>query len=158
MDVYDYLPNSFPRNSRGQQIRRKVDNTSSNTNTMDIYNYVAGSNPLGSQSIINSFGYKVVNKNDMGGNLKSLVAKEGEPALKMVMDNHPDKEVILEMYSLSAKDDSCGCEKCKESKVIEKFLNANGTEQSEAKKSDTNFSLVFLAGILALSFAIISKK
>jgi hypothetical protein len=125
---------------------------------MDLYNYVAGSNPIGSQGIINSFGYKVVNKNDMGGNLKSLVAKEGEDALKMVMDNHPDKEIILEMYSSSAENDSSGCDKCKESKIIEKFLNANGTEQSEAKKSDTNFSLVFIAGVLALSFAIISKK
>lgn len=158
MDVYDYLPNNL-RNKRGQLMRRKVDNTTSNFNTMDVYNYVAGSNPIGSQGIINSFGYKVVNKNDMGGNLKSLVAKEGESALKMVMDNHPDKEVILEMYSPTDNDDSCGCNKCKtQSKLIEQFLNASGKEQSEAKKSDTNFSLVFLAGILALSFAIISKK
>ena len=46
---------------------------------------------------------------------------------------------------------SCNCSKCKESKIIENFLNASGKEQSEAKKQDNTFSLVFLAGILALS-------
>jgi len=127
---------------------------------MDVYNYVAGASPIKAQGIINSFGYKVVDKNDMGKNLQSLVAKEGEPALKMIMESHPDKDVILELYSPSANGEhiSCNCSKCKESKIIENFLNASGKEQSEAKKQDNTFSLVFLAGILALSFAIISKK
>lgn len=121
---------------------------------MDVYNYVAGASPIKAQGIINSFGYKVVDKNDMGGNLQSLVAKEGEPALKMIMESHPDKDVILELYGTSEGE----CKTCRDSKIIENFLNASGKEQSEAKKQDNTFSLVFLAGILALSFAIISKK
>ena len=66
---------------------------------MDVYNYVAGASPIKAQGIINSFGYKVVDKNDMGGNLKSLVAKE-KPALKMILESHPDKDVILELTEL----------------------------------------------------------
>jgi hypothetical protein len=127
---------------------------------MDVYNYIASTNPHKAQDIINNFGYRVVDNKNMGGNLKSLVAKEGEPALKMVLENHPDKEVILELYSPTAdgKHYSCGCNECKEKRMVEKFLNASGKESSEAKKVDSNFSLVFLAGVLVLSFAILSKN
>lgn len=127
---------------------------------MDVYNYIAQTNPNKATDIINSFGYKVVDRKNMGGNLKSLVANEGEPALKMVLENHPDKDVILELYNpiSQGKHYSCGCDGCKEKRMVEKFLNASGTEKSEAKKVDRDFSLVFLAGVLVLSFAILSKK
>lgn len=127
---------------------------------MDIYNYVAGTNPQGAKQIIESFGYKVKNRHNMGGNLKELVKNEGEPALKMILDNHPDKDVILEVFSpiKEGKHYQCQCDACKEKRLIDKFISANGNPPTEAKKIDDNFSIVFLAGVVALSIAIMSKK
>ena len=64
---------------------------------MNVFKYVAESNPNGAVQIINSFGYDVRNTSDLGKSLSELVAEVGEPAFKKVMDNHPDKDVILEL-------------------------------------------------------------
>ena len=129
---------------------------------MDVYNYIAHTDPALAGQIINDLGYKVVNKKNMGANLKNLVAQEGEPALKVILENHPDKDVILEVCSTvkSGEHYDCDCNGCKEGRIVDKFLNASGggSEKSEAKKVENNFSIVFLAGILVLSFAILSKK
>ena len=63
---------------------------------MNVFKYVAESNPNGAVQIIISFGYDVINTSDLGKSLSELVAEVGEPAFKKVMDNHPDKDVILE--------------------------------------------------------------
>jgi len=125
---------------------------------MNVYDYIADSNPYVAKEIINSFGYNVVDKQNMGKNLKSLVANEGESALKMVLDNHPDKDVILELYKEDSKP-KIDCGSCKDKRIAEKFLNADGfAEPNNAKTVESNFSVVFLAGIVVLAFAIVSKK
>jgi hypothetical protein len=86
---------------------------------MTIYEYIARNNPVGAKRTIESFGYKVVNPKSMGDNLRMLVAQEGEPALKAVVDLHPDKDLILEVYG-----NDCGC------KDKENFLGADGILQS----------------------------
>jgi hypothetical protein len=80
---------------------------------MNVYEYVADSNPRVAEQIMNSFNYDAINCADMG--LSQLVDKVGEPALQKVMENHPDKEIILEMFSKSedSKNGSCGCDSCK---------------------------------------------
>ena len=124
---------------------------------MNVYDYVANNNPSQAKNIITSFGYKVKGK-DMGQNLKQLVSLEGEPALKMVMDNHPDKEIILEMFQV--ENEPMQCEVCKEREMFDRFLNATGGDNtiSDAKKSENNFNIVFLAGAMLVSFAILSTK
>lgn len=121
---------------------------------MDVYSYVASSNPQKSRDIINSFGYKVNNPKDMGGNLRTLVASEGESALKEVLNNHPDKDVILEMFQKKSEP----CKVCQERERFQNYLNASGFDVSDAKKTENNFSLVFMSGIMLLAFAIISTK
>ena len=126
---------------------------------MNVYNYVANSNPYVAKEICNNFGYKIVDKNNMGENLKKLVVNEGEPALKMILDNHPDKDIILELYS-DLNTPKLDCASCtKNNAPVEKFLNADGLiEPTKARTVENNFSIVFLAGITVLAFAIISKK
>jgi hypothetical protein len=79
---------------------------------MNVYEYVAEANPRVAEEIMNSFNYDVINSSDMG--LSQLVDKVGEPALQKVMENHPDKEIILEMFSKkeNKKDKTCGCDSC----------------------------------------------
>ena len=84
---------------------------------MNVYEYVADSNPRIAEQIMNSFNYDAINSPDMG--LSQLVDKVGELALTKVMENHPDKEIILELFS--KKEDnkgdnnggSCGCDACR---------------------------------------------
>jgi hypothetical protein len=76
---------------------------------MSVYEYVAENNPMVAERIMDSFGYTIVDTPDMG--LSQLVAKVGEPALKKVMESHPDKEIIIEMFGNenSDKKAECGC-------------------------------------------------
>ena len=122
---------------------------------MDVYKYVAESNPIMAQSIIESFGYEHANTPDMG--LSQVVSKVGEPALKKVMENHPDKEIILEMFS-DTKTSTCGCG-CG-NKRQEGFLNMSGLEVSKEKDSmiaqQTN--AMILVSALFIFTALMIKK
>lgn len=75
---------------------------------MNVYEYVAESSPRVAEQIMNSFNYDVINTPDMG--LNQLVDKVGEPALKKIMENHPDKDIILEMFSKTQEDKEIVCE------------------------------------------------
>jgi hypothetical protein len=126
---------------------------------MDVYDYIASSNPYLAKQIINNFGYKVVNTNDMGGNLRMLVAQQGEEALKVILNNHPDKDILLELFSEKEPktEKDCGCNNANHMRN-QGYFNASGEQPDlTAKKVDNNFSIVFLAGIMVLSVAIISK-
>lgn len=97
---------------------------------MNVYEYVAESNPQGAEQIMNSFNYDAIDSPDMG--LSQLVDKVGESALIKVMENHPDKDIILEIFS--KKDDSskgtCGCDSCRNKNRHDNehlnYLNATG--------------------------------
>jgi len=95
---------------------------------MNVYEYVAESNPRIAEQIMNSFNYDAINAPDMG--LNQLVDKVGEPALKKVMENHPDKDIILEMFSKTqeGKEEGCNCDSCRNRKSSEhlNYLNATG--------------------------------
>jgi hypothetical protein len=64
---------------------------------MNIYEYIARSNPQGARMVIQQFGYRITDNKRMGDNLRMLVAQEGEPALREIAQLHPDKDLILEI-------------------------------------------------------------
>ena len=68
-----------------------------------MYDYIAKTNPVGARQVIESHGYKVVNPRSMGGNLRMLVAQEGEPALRSIVELHPDKDIIMEVFEADKK-------------------------------------------------------
>ena len=90
---------------------------------MNVYEYVADSNPRGAEQIMNSFNYDVINSADMG--LSQLVDRVGEPALLKVMENHPDKEIILELFSKTEdkREMGCTCGSCKNRNRNDEHLN-----------------------------------
>ena len=125
---------------------------------MDVYKYVAESNPKKAKDIIESFGYDYANTPDMG--LSQLVSKEGETALKVIMENHPDKDIIVEIFS-EKKQTGCGCG-CGDRK-IESFLNASGNDASKEKETSINSvaqqtNLIVLLSALFIFTALIIKK
>jgi hypothetical protein len=98
---------------------------------MNVYEYVAESNPQSAERIMNSFNYDAISCPDMG--LSQLVDKVGEPALQKVMENHPDKDIILEMFSKKdgSNGESCSCDSCKNKNRKDNeyltYLNATGS-------------------------------
>lgn len=129
---------------------------------MDVYHYLAHNNPYAAKAICNKFGYRTTNINskaDLGDALKQVVSAEGEPALREVVSNHPDKELIIEMYApqhevYKAADGTSEvgkpCVGCAKTTEKEHYLNAIGS------KSETNTFL--MAAALILAVAIISKN
>jgi hypothetical protein len=125
---------------------------------MDVYKYVAESNPEKAKEVIDSFGYDYANTPDMG--LSQLVAQKGEIALKAIMENHPDKDIIIEMFS-EKKQTACGCG-CGDRK-IESFVNASGNDSSREKETPISMvaqqtNLMILVSALFIFTALIIKK
>lgn len=125
-----------------------------------IYDYV-GSNPSIAKQILSDFGYQATNRN-WALSLRKLVASEGEPALKAIVDAHPDKDLILEMCAPEKKDafhDMDGFMKARDAFYsADGFFNTHKKNNSEAEKAQDKFSLIFLAGAMMISVAILSKK
>ena len=130
---------------------------------MDLYTYIAASNPYQAKSILHKYGYSAQNvrtKDDLGQCLKKLVAYEGEDAFLDVIDSHPDKFVILERYTSQSKDNEknfsgnensykrCPCET--------DYRNFSGGDG--VSKSAKEVSVFILAAALLLAAAIIVKK
>jgi hypothetical protein len=129
---------------------------------MTIYDYVAGTNPSEATRIINSFGYSVSDNRDMGANLRYLVANEGEPALKAVLGAHPDKNVLLEVFSTPSVEPqgSCNCKGKGCSCRRDDYANASGSEGgiTQASMSAHQTNVFLFAAALILAVAIITKK
>jgi hypothetical protein len=111
---------------------------------MSVYKYVADNNPMGTQRLIESFGYEITSQKDLGRSLAELVSNVGEPALKKVMDMHPDKDIILEFNATSMPTtSSCGCSSCRSKASSEKYMNVTGSEVvAEAPNSNSNAHLI----------------
>jgi len=132
---------------------------------MSVYQYVADNDPKGAEMIINSFGYEVTNRKNLGQSLTELVSQIGEPALKKVIEYHPDRDIILEFnaddlkLNADGKKSECGCGNCARMRTQEQYMNANGNETQKETKPDilahqTNMIVVvatiFIVGALML--------
>lgn len=128
---------------------------------MNVYEYVASSNPNKAMNIVNSFGYEITNRSDLGRSLRELVANVGEPALVKVLENHPDKDVILEVFSKTEKKESgCGCGgNCGKAKNA--YYNASGEEITEQKTNNTMLAhqtnAILIVASLFIATALIIK-
>jgi hypothetical protein len=130
---------------------------------MNFYEYIAKTNPMGAKSVIQQFGYRVVDGRRMGDNLRMLVAQEGEPALRAIAELHPDKDLILEVFAPKSGD--CGCKKTEsflgaDSTLTSAVLNNNQQQvQSDSTKlaMQTNAMLI-VATIIIASAIIVTRK
>lgn len=122
---------------------------------MNVYQYIASNNPFVARNIIESFGYSPTSSNLAYG-LEQLVNQEGEQALIRIIQNHPDRDIIIEMNEqpiIKKEKSSCGCNS-KKSPL--EYLNAIGGT-SEARHLSLQTNTFLLASALILAVAIISK-
>lgn len=128
---------------------------------MSVYQYVAENDPKGAEMIINSFGYEVTNRRNLGQSLAELVSQVGEPALLKVMEYHPDRDIIIELNS-DNKNSECGCGKCKRaSQINDQYLNITGSENPKEAKPDTlahQTNVILVVATLFIVTALIYKN
>ena len=127
---------------------------------MSVYQYVAENDPKGAESIINSFGYEITDRRNLGQSLAELVSQVGEPALLKVMEYHPDKDIILELNPNQKSECSCG--KCNtKANNHDNYMNANGSEFTKETKSDTlahQTNVILVVATLFIVTALIYKN
>lgn len=134
---------------------------------MNIYEYIARSNPRGARMVIQEFGYRITDNKKMGDNLRMLVAQEGEPALREIVKLHPDKDLILEVFNEKQEEKPCGCSEKKENflgadATLSSAVLANNQQQNHASDStklamQTNAMIIGATIIIAVAL-IVNKK
>lgn len=135
---------------------------------MDVYSYIAGNDPNGAVRVIGSMGYEVTSNSDLARSLKELVNAVGEPAVKKIMDIHPDKEIILELYGSPRQAMGCGCSGCaKNAGQHAHYFNATGPEDTKPKEASATISsntlahqtnVILVVSALFIATALILKK
>ena len=138
---------------------------------MNVYDYIANVNPDAANSVCKKYGYyQIENLEELSWCLRQIVADNGEESLKKIMELHPEKEVILELFEVKPEPKKeevsskpimmnadgnqgcgcgCGCNKC--------MRNADGSSSaSTGLASQTN--MIILVAAMIVSISIISMK
>jgi hypothetical protein len=128
------------------------------------------------KAICHKYGYKisgVQSKDDLGVCLEQLVAKEGEIALVDIVNNHPDKDLIIEITEKqkpSVIENSIGFygneayQMREQKRQYADFMNFMGEENKTKEIQSSNNNMMaqtntfLLASAFLLGVAIISRK
>lgn len=143
---------------------------------MSIYEYIAETNPDAAEALCNKYGWTLQNMQsaqDLANCLHNLVAEEGEPAIVDLAGIHPDKDLIIEVYTgqnaviadgaaAGGKTHGCGCASCKgksDASAVEKMISAT---QGNAQGSSANpflhqSNLMIIGGIVLIGLALVLK-
>jgi hypothetical protein len=123
---------------------------------MNLYQRVAIANPTEAKSVINQFGYEI-RTNNLPQALRMLVSSEGEPALRAIVNIHPDKDLILECFA-EDKSSIRKDENQSSNSNSDVFLNVVGQQLTEAQKSTQLTNTFLIASTLIILTALILKK
>jgi hypothetical protein len=142
---------------------------------MNVYLYIAENNPDAAYEICKKYGYFNINSmEDLADSLKSIVAEQGQDSLEEILNIHPEKEVILEIFDKKKVveekplediiqkifdknkpvEKDCGCMKSADASPSLPFSKVE--EKPSAVVNQTNTYI--LVGALIVSIAILSMK
>lgn len=128
-----------------------------------MYGYVAENDPNMARAICHKYGYRiqgVQTKADLGVVLEQLVAKEGESALRDIVKNHPDRDLIVEVET--GGDIETPIKKLpsesERSVTYADFMNYIGEEKGQRTNTVSQTNTFLLASAFLLGVAIITAK
>ena len=140
---------------------------------MNIYSYIAQNNPDASYEVCKKYGYFNINSmEELANSLQNIVAEHGQDSFQDVLDIHPDKAVILEVYDDKKKVDTKPLEEViqaifdKNKPVVEQksdcscMKNADATPTTNVDTSSlvNHTNTYIIVGALIVSMAILSMK
>lgn len=120
---------------------------------MDIFDYVANSNPVTALSVCRNYGYRLQGgKEALAHGLRQLVSKEGEGAMRDILNAHPDKELFIEIYGQRVPDYA--------PPIQQGYFNAigDGVTSSDKLINQTNIFLMASALLLATAIIVSAKR
>lgn len=121
---------------------------------MRVYTYIVECSPNEAYEVCKKYGFfNIESKEEMADCLEMIVAKGGESAFNDVMSLHPDKEVLIELYT-PKKEEAPAPVKVEEPKQVSAVVSADGSVSGLANQTNT----YILVAALIISFAIISMK
>jgi hypothetical protein len=126
---------------------------------MNIYQYIAKNKPLECYQICERYGLYEVEEDRLDEAIAYIVANEGENAFRQLMELHPDKDIILEIYqpqTLQFQGEIKKEEKIE--KPVEFSENPLTKKYFDDNKLVNQTNLFILVGALIVSIAIISVK
>lgn len=122
---------------------------------MNVFNYIAQTNPEGVKAICRKYGYKLQRNARLGDCVKYVVAKEGEQALEDFMNLHPDREYFVEMgaksVALPSVKEKCTCRNCQDTDVVQKSYGADGSVDTAS--TQTALTMNFMVGAMVVLMA-----
>ena len=69
---------------------------------MNVYQYIANNNPDAAYEVCKGYGYHDINTlDDLSQSLEICVANNGQEAFKNIMELHPDKDALVELFSVN---------------------------------------------------------
>jgi hypothetical protein len=139
---------------------------------MNVYLYIAENNPDAAYEICKKYGYFNINSmEELADALKSVVAENGQDSLEEILNIHPEKEVILEIFDKKKVIDTKPFEEVIQSmfeknKPVEKEKDCGCMKSADATQSTTaapssvvnQTNTYILVGALIVSIAILSMK
>ena len=137
---------------------------------MNVYLYIAENNPDAAYEICKKYGYFNINSmEELADALKSIVAEQGQDSLEEILNIHPEKEVILEIFDKKKEIDTKPIEEViqlmfDKNKPIEKdcgcMKSADATTSTPSAPSPVvnQTNTYILVGALIVSIAILSMK
>jgi hypothetical protein len=139
---------------------------------MNVYLYIAENNPDEAYEICKKYGYFNINSiEELADALKSIVAEQGQDSLEEILNIHPEKEVILEIFDKKKVIDTKPFEEVMQSMfdknkpVVEKqdcgcMKSADATPSAASAPSAVvnQTNTYILVGALIVSIAILSMK
>lgn len=133
----------------------------------NMYSYVAACNPNMAKAICHKYGYQIVNvktPKDLGVCLEQVVAQEGETALKDIVRNHPDKEIIMEVCASENFVGADGTQSREEemkkirNEAYNSYLNFAGEDIARKQSATSQTNTFLLASAFLMGIAIIATK
>lgn len=129
---------------------------------VNIYQYVAASNPYFAKALAHKYGYEFDKDQRLDTVLQQLVSYEGEPALTEIIENHQDKDLFMDYFKKKFGESESQKDKIPMSEVAT-YMNFTGQlaaaqQTAENRKLTSETSLMVLAGAILIAFAIITKK
>jgi len=137
---------------------------------MNVYLYIAENNPDEAYEICKKYGYFNINSiEELADALKNIVAENGQDSLEEILNIHPEKEVILEIFDKKKEIDTKPIEEViqlmfDKNKPIEKdcgcMKSADATPSTPTAPSAVvnQTNTYILVGALIVSIAILSMK
>jgi hypothetical protein len=135
---------------------------------MNLYQYTATRNPMGSKAVVESYGLRADRKS-LGKQLASIVARHGDKGLKSVSDIHPDLPLFqkqIDDFKSKIKEDHEGSKSSGFSNIdgqtikndISALKDKVSSKVSDEAEGKSKIELLIIGGVIVVALAIILKK